>query len=763
MNMSMRAFDPEILQDFLTESAELLEALESDLVGLEEVPDNADLINRAFRALHTIKGSASFLALANLVRIAHAAEGALNAARNRTVQINREMMDSLLNAVDLVKVQIGQLRDGTELATPPEALVTTLLRYAEGKAARGETQSAALATVTGTGAVVGSDRCVTPLSLPPGKSDLLEFLIADIDETIRKISGVCDGLRVEASREASAIELATLSEELAKGVNFFDFEPCTRLARILNKAGLSVGGLPADAVEQVVPRLLAICALLSEQCEGLRRNQLVDISTGQLLPRIEMALSGTDLGEGALTVPCTAEQALACDRGRACPGVGANRELAVATAMNASESAEPSSSSAASAAAVEEAGKPISAPAFESTIRVEVARLEAMMNLVGELVLQKNRVNALTRRLQGHTSLSGDLLEAVTLAAGSLDRVTADIQGAVMRTRLQPLDRIFSKYMRLIRDLCTKTGKKMQLVIEGGETEVDKSVIEELGDPLVHLLRNAADHGIELPAERVAAGKPEMGTITLRASHHGGNVHVQVIDDGKGLSRERIAAKAVERGMATAEQVASMSERDIFRFIFEPGFSTAEKVNDLSGRGVGMDVVRTNIERINGAIELSSAPGQGTRVSITIPLTVAILPAMMVAVRNETFAIPLSNVMEIVKPHASQIYSIGERPVLRLRKDVLPLLDAADLLGMPPASEDSPCFAVILSHNGQQLGLKVSRLIGQQEVVIKPIDEGMGRRRSVVSGATVREDGGVSLIMDVAELMRQAESVRVGA
>lgn len=750
--MSTRAFDPEILQDFLTESAELLEALESDLVGLEETPDNTDLINRAFRALHTIKGSASFLALTNLVRIAHAAEGALNAARNHTVQIDREMMDSLLHAVDLVKIQIGQLREGAELSAPREDLVASLLRYAEGKAGSATVRDVAPA---GSPASSVGDKRITPLSLPPGKSDLLEFLIADIDETVGKISGVCAQLADETSREAAATELATLAEELAKGVNFFDFEPCTRLARTLHKAGLAVSGLPSDVLGQIVPRLLAICSILTEQCEGLRRNQLVDISTGELLARIDMALAGSDLGEAALPCPCTAEQALCFDT-RTTPAEAEKTIPGPATPVAAQAPV-------ASAVAVEESAKPVSTPAFESTIRVEVARLEAMMNLVGELVLQKNRVNALTRRLQVHADLSGDLLEAVTLAAGSLDRVTADIQGAVMRTRLQPLDRIFSKYMRLIRDLCTKTGKKMQLVIEGGETEVDKSVIEELGDPLVHLLRNAADHGIELPADRVAAGKPEMGTITLRASHHGGNVHVQVIDDGKGLSRERIAAKAVERGMATAEQVASMSERDIFRFIFEPGFSTAEKVNDLSGRGVGMDVVRTNIERINGAIELSSKPGEGTRVSITIPLTVAILPAMMVAVRNETFAIPLSNVMEIVKPQESQVYSIGERPVLRLRQDVLPLLDAADLLGMPPLEGEPSTFAVILTHNGQQLGLRVSRLIGQQEVVIKPIDEGVGRRRSIVSGATVREDGGVSLIMDVAELMRQAESVRVGA
>jgi two-component system chemotaxis sensor kinase CheA len=323
---------------------------------------------------------------------------------------------------------------------------------------------------------------------------------------------------------------------------------------------------------------------------------------------------------------------------------------------------------------------------------------------------------------------------------------------------MQPLDKLFGRYPRLIRDLAAKTGKKIQLVIEGGDTEVDKSVIEELGDPLVHLLRNSCDHGLELPEDRVKAGKSETGTLTLRASHEGSHVRVLVIDDGRGLSREKICKKAVERGLATAEQVATLSDREIWNFIFEAGFSTAEKVSDLSGRGVGMDVVRTNIHKLKGSIELSSELGKGTTISITIPLTVAILPAMMVGVGDEIYALPLGSILEIVRPQDDQISSIGGHRVMRLRDSVLPLVDAAELFCQPADKRRESPFAVVLQQHEKRVGLMVTRLIGQQEVVIKALDEtGANSMPKAVSGATVRDDGGVSLIVDVDRLISMAE------
>ena len=332
----------------------------------------------------------------------------------------------------------------------------------------------------------------------------------------------------------------------------------------------------------------------------------------------------------------------------------------------------------------------------------------------------------------------------------------ASISGAVMRTRMQPLDKLFGKYPRLIRDLSKKTGKQLELEIIGGETEVDKQVIEELGDPLVHLLRNSADHGIEMPADRIAAGKPAQGTITLRAAHQGNNAVISISDDGKGLSRDVIGGKALEKGLTTESELANMSDTEVFKFIFAAGFSTAAQVSDLSGRGVGMDVVRTNIERIKGTIDVTSVPGKGTTLSILIPLTVAILPAMMVKVSGETYAIPLSHILEIVRPAPEELSTILEERVIRLRGSVFPLLDASEKFDSPRLGSEKPNeLAVVLHAEEKTVGLLVEEVIGQQEIVIKPLD-GL-ERTGPFSGATVRNDGGVSLILDVAEMIRTAD------
>ncbi len=392
----------------------------------------------------------------------------------------------------------------------------------------------------------------------------------------------------------------------------------------------------------------------------------------------------------------------------------------------------------------------------EQTIRVEVGRLETLMNLVGELVLQKNRFQALSRQIEGFEQLEPEFREEVTVSASNLDRVTGDIQVAVMRTRMQPLDKLFGKYPRLIRDLAKKTGKHINLVIEGGETEVDKSVLEELGDPMVHLLRNSADHGLEMPHDRVLAGKDETGTIRIVAAHEGSHVSLRILDDGRGMTREKIASKAIEKGIATEQEVSQLSDKEVYRFILAAGFSTAAEVTDLSGRGVGMDVVRTNIEALKGTIDVDSVPGKGTEIIIKIPLTIAIMPAMMVRVDDEIYAIPLSNLLEIVRPDDDRVSTINGHPVMRLRDTILPLLSAQELFGTDPAKRVKAPFAVVIQHNDRAFGLMVSDLIGQHEIVIKPLDE-MFDRKGPISGATVRDDGGVSLIVDVAQLARIAE------
>ncbi len=765
-------FDPEILQDFLTESGELLEQVEGDLVTLEHTPSDPELLNKIFRALHTIKGSASFLALTNLVKIAHAAESALNSARNAVVVVDRAMMDLLLQAIDTIKTQMGQLSSGTPLVEPNAQLVAALAAIGEGKApskaaapvavaAAATTVSASSASSAAPSSLSGDSEA--PLALPDNKRDLLEFLVVDLDETLNKMGTLLEQLAADATRPAAASALAETSDSLLKSVDFFEIAPMTRLAKAMQSFGSQAADLDAKCATRALPAAKDVTTALRRHIDALKRGKVRSENLDPVVQSLEHAIQGET--ESSAPAPAAPEAPVAEAPAPSEPARVSETPIAPAAST---PTAAPSANDSAAPAA--QANAPAgAAPAVEQTIRVEVRRLEQLMNLVGELVLQKNRISAVGRQLFADKGLSQNNKDAVTVAAEGLDRVTADIQLAVMRTRMQPLEKLFGKYPRLIRDLARKTNKKIDLVIEGGETEVDKSVIDELGDPLIHLLRNSADHGIEMPEDRVKAGKSDTGTIKLVASHEGSHVRILVVDDGKGLVRDRIAKKAIERGLVTEAQVAGLSDREVYEFIMLPGFSTADKVSDLSGRGVGMDVVKTNIEKLKGTIDLHSTPGKGSTIEINIPLTVAIMPAMMVGVgnpdkREEIYAVPLGNILEIVKPDPNSISTIGERPVMRLRDSVLPLFNAADLFGYPGDKPDQP-FAVVLAMGENTVGLLVSRLIGQQEIVIKPLDslQPGAKAQQVkcpVSGATVRDDGGVSLIVDIAQLIKLGQEMK---
>ncbi|MEQ8845993.1 MAG: chemotaxis protein CheA [Phycisphaerales bacterium] len=768
--MEIGGFDSQIIQDFLTESGELLEQLEGDLVSLEQACDDLDLINTIFRALHTIKGSASFLALTPLVSIAHASETCLNAARGGQLAITPDVMDDLLAAIDTLRTQFDELNSGTtELTEADPSLVQRLTDLGSGKADDAPDQqggAAGSATTTADNGVT-----VEPLDLPDNKAALLEFLVADVQSTLDQLREA--SAKLGGGDDGAFGDFAAVASELRKAVDFFDFDDMAALAKTIEDAGENGAGTLGNAIEQFLPRFNAALFILTDQAEALGNNERHVWRVDTLCERIHTLIDGQSLTDDAL-LPEDAgvQQVLAID------GV-VNTEPATANATDTTDTTEPpnqddpaiatpqpadsvptdqpptpANAGPKKAEAKEGGGKPV----VEQTVRVEVGRLETLMNLVGELVLQKNRIGALSRQADeafNHTD-NQELGEHMVGASAALDRVAGDIQVAVMRTRMQPLDKLFGKYPRLIRDLAGKTGKKIKLVVEGGDTEVDKSVIEELGDPLVHILRNSADHGVEMPDVRAAAGKTEEGTIRLCASHEGSFVQVIIEDDGKGLDREVISAKAVERGLATEAELATKTDSEVFRYIFEAGFSTAAQVSDLSGRGVGMDVVRTNIEKLKGTITIDSEKGKGTTLTIAIPLTIAIMQAMMVRVGPERYAVPLSNIVEIVRPTPDQLTTIREHPVMRLRNDVLPLIQANTIFDVPDDKREEAPFAVVLHSGTRRVGLMVSELIGQREIVVKPLGD-MHDAPSAVSGATVREDGGVSLIVDVIELFRIAK------
>ncbi|MGD9692208.1 MAG: chemotaxis protein CheA [Phycisphaerales bacterium] len=738
------SFDPEILQDFLTESGELLEQFDSDLVSLERAPDDEELVNRAFRALHTIKGSASFLSLEEIVRVAHASEEALNAARKGQVRLDRPAMDHLLAAADVIKRQMDQLRRGGAMERAGEDLIAALTALGRGESAAsgggasGDAESAAPA---------GADALV----LPSHKEELLGFMVSDVQESLLRIEGVIERMARAEERRDGAADLAETSQALERSVEFFEQSTMAELASALSLAGERLGEAGDETAVQSLPRLRAAVHVLRDIAEGLGERKIRRWELGGLCASLmDLSLGNGVSGDLKLKAGATYEDALRVD------GVSSERGSAAAAPeeKGATVESKPSSAKGAEASGGESKGSGGGGEA--STIRVDVQRLESLLDLVGELVLQKNRVASVARKACASASMALELREALTEANEDLDRVTGDLQLAVMRTRMQPLDKVFGRYPRLIRDLERATGKSLRLEIVGGETEVDKTVIELIGDPLVHLLRNSADHGVENPATRREAGKSETGTIRLSAQHAGEHVVIEVSDDGAGLSRDRILKRAVERGLVTQEAGDALPDGEVFKFIFAPGFSTAEVVSDLSGRGVGMDVVNTNIQKMKGSVSLRSEKGNGTTVSIAIPLTLAILDAMIVGVGEEEYAIPLSSVVEIVKPRDEQVETIRGGRVMRLRDTVLPLVDGWDAFGNRAGVErqETP-FAVVLSHGGKSAGLLVSRLIGQREIVVKTLDGSLSSG-TAVSGVTVGEDGEASLIVDVARLLTGA-------
>ena len=405
---------------------------------------------------------------------------------------------------------------------------------------------------------------------------------------------------------------------------------------------------------------------------------------------------------------------------------------------------------------------PTVATTVEQTIRVDVKRLDHLMNLIGELVLGKNRLikinDDVEERYEGE-----EFLEELNQVVSIVSLVTTDLQIAVMKTRMLPIGKVFNKFPRMIRDLSRELGKKIDLEISGEETELDKSIVEEIGDPLVHIIRNSCDHGVEPIETRVLAGKPETGIIGLKAYNEGNHIVIQITDDGAGMDPERLKMIALDKGVITESEADVMGNKEAFGLIFRPGFSTAEQVTNVSGRGVGMDVVKTNIEKLNGIIDIESELGKGTVMKLKIPLTLAIIQALLVGVQEEYYAIPLASVLETVRINKDEIYTVEGRSVMRLREEVLSLVHIADIFEVDRVFDSSEhAYVVVLGLAETKIGLIVDSLVGQEEIVIKSMGEYL-KGMEGIAGATIRGDGGVTLIVDVAALISMARTVKSSA
>ena len=391
----------------------------------------------------------------------------------------------------------------------------------------------------------------------------------------------------------------------------------------------------------------------------------------------------------------------------------------------------------------------------DQTIRVDVERLDALMNLMGELVLGRNSLVQTVNRMM--TDPQGDDADHVTRAAATVNYITSELQLAVMKMRMQPIGKVFGRFPRVVRDLARDCDKKIDLVISGEETELDKSVIEEIGDPLVHIIRNSCDHGIESAAERTAKGKPEAGTIHLSAAQEGSNIVIRIQDDGRGLDGRAIRAKAVERKLATAAELAGMPDREVFGYIFEAGFSTAKELTDISGRGVGMDVVRTNIEKLNGLIDIASTVDAGTTLTIKLPLTLAIIQGLLVQSDDDIYILPLSSVHETVKTSQADIHYANRKPVFRLRDEIIPVINLTGILrgdGTGFTMTEKP-YIVVVGLADKKLGINIDDFLGQEEVVVKSMGDYLGATEGI-AGATILGDGRIRLIIDLLGLFNLA-------
>ena len=596
--------DQELLEGFLAETTELLEKLDDDLVTLEKSSDDPELLNRIFRSIHTVKGASSFLGFDLLVKVTHKTEDVLNRLRKGELPVTPEIMDVILEATDLVKLLVSDIKAGDIQEREIDDTVAKLLPYLS------ESAAAQAAPQTGTEPAPATQE-------PP-----------------------------QAAAEPDAAPAPA--------------EPSTASPLKQEVAPVAPQKPAGDAVAKKAP-----------------------------VPKPAEA-RGEDLSDN-------------------------------------------------------------------TTVRVDVKRLDDLMNQVGELVLERNRMIQLNQDLQQGAAERLDFNDEFGKLTKRMNFVTSELQMQVLKMRMIPVDKVFKKFPRIVRSLARDLGKEVDLQIFGEETELDRSVVDEIGDPLIHLIRNAMDHGLETPDERIAAGKPRVGTLILAAVHEGNQIIISIKDDGRGIDTDRVGRKAVEKGLVTEEQLAAMSQRDLFDLIFLPGFSTKEKASDLSGRGVGMDVVKTNIKKLNGLIEIKSEKGLGSEFILRLPLTLAIIQSLLVEVEGEVYSIPLSSVLETLRVEQSLFHMVGGQEVLKLRESVLPLMRLQRKFNVQQRHEnDDFCYVVVVGAADKRMGLVVTRLVGQQEVAIKSLGNYLANIPGI-AGSTILGDGRVTLIVDPVGLIDSGE------
>ncbi len=768
--------DEEILQDFLVEAGEILEQLSEQLVELESRPDDADLLNAIFRGFHTVKGGAGFLQLHELVECCHIAENVFDILRKGERRVDSELMDVVLEALDTVNSMFGQVRERSDVTPATPELLAALARLADPQAAdeapaaaEPVAQQAAEPEAPAPGDEITDDEFERLLdSLQGAKSDALapaapapapSAPVAASDEiTDHEFEALLDQLHGKGSFDAGiaaaapAATAAVPAPAAAAAVNsdeITDDEFEALLDQLHGKGSFDADKATPTAAASPAPVAVAKVEVKAEAGADKKPASSDEISEHEFENLLDQLH-----GKGKFEPAAVADAVAAAVSAPAAP-VKPTAPAAAAPAAKAAPAPAAAPARAAAPAPARAAAPAPEKPAaaeVETTVRVDTARLDEIMNMVGELVLVRNRLVRLGLN-------SGN--EAMSKAVSNLDVVTADLQTAVMKTRMQPIKKVFGRFPRLVRDLARQLKKEINLELVGEETDLDKNLVEALADPLVHLVRNAVDHGVETPEEREASGKPRGGKVILSAEQEGDHILLSISDDGKGMDPAVLRAIAVKRGVMDKDAADRLSDSDCYNLIFAPGFSTKTEISDVSGRGVGMDVVKTKISQLNGSINIYSTKGQGSKIVIKVPLTLAIMPTLMVMLADQAFAFPLVNVNEIFHLDLSTTNVVDGQEVVIVRDKALPLFYLKRWLIRSAAHEEQrEGHVVILTVGTQRIGFVVDQLVGQEEVVIKPLGK-MLQGTPGMSGATITGDGRIALILDVPSMLKRYASRRI--
>ncbi|WP_122740360.1 chemotaxis protein CheA [Pseudomonas viridiflava] len=749
--------DEEILQDFLVEAGEILEQLSEQLVELESRPDDADLLNAIFRGFHTVKGGAGFLQLHELVECCHIAENVFDILRKGERRVDSELMDVVLEALDTVNSMFGQVRERTDLTPATPELLAALSRLAE-------PQSNDEVAVAEPEPVVEAAEVAAPVAEAAGGDDITDHEFEQLLDSLHGSKPIAAPAAAPAAQASSSDEITdqefeSLLDQLhGKGKFAADAAPAPAPAAKAGGSAPASDEITDDEFEALLDQLHgkgsfdaavvapvaaeAVAAKAPVTAKAAASDEITDHEFENLLDELH--------GKGKFEPEAIVAKAPA-PAAAAAPAPAARPAAAPAPAAKAEPAPAKAAAPAPARAPAPTGEKPVATEA-ETTVRVDTARLDEIMNMVGELVLVRNRLVRLGLN-------SGD--EAMSKAVSNLDVVTADLQTAVMKTRMQPIKKVFGRFPRLVRDLARQLKKEIILELVGEETDLDKNLVEALADPLVHLVRNAVDHGIETPEEREATGKSRGGKVILAAEQEGDHILLSISDDGKGMDPNVLRSIAVKRGVMDKDAADRLSDTDCYNLIFAPGFSTKTEISDVSGRGVGMDVVKTKISQLNGSINIYSTRGQGSKIVIKVPLTLAIMPTLMVMLGNQAFAFPLVNVNEIFHLDLSTTNVVDGQEVVIVRDKALPLFYLKRWLVSSAAHEEQrEGHVVILSVGTQRIGFVVDQLVGQEEVVIKPLGK-MLQGTPGMSGATITGDGRIALILDVPSMLKRYAARRI--